>query len=578
MRQLLSTLAEVRRLATPFFNGDERWGARTLLAIVVALELGLVGLNVIYNQWNARFYDSLQNKDWDVFKRELLFFTVLAGAFIVVAVYKLYMQQWLRIRWRRWLNEKFLQRWLRDSAHYRMRLSGDVADNPDQRISEDLELFTQRTVELGLGLLSAVVTLVSFVVILWTLSSSMAMPFFGGDVVIPGYLVWAALIYSVLGTWLAHVIGNPLVFLNFNQQRLEADYRYHLVRVRENGEQIALLDGEAAENRQLGGRFGRLVANFYNLMGAQKRLTWFTAGFAQLAVIFPFVVVSPAYFSGAVTLGVLTQTALAFGQVQSSLSYIVNVYAVLAEWRSVVQRLTGFEKSISEAERLKKISEIAVGEGSAGALKIAGLEVRLPAGLPVVAAQNLAVENSERVLVTGKSGSGKSTLFRAVAGIWPFGKGRIEIARGKKLLVLPQKPYLPFGRLDEALAYPDAPENHKPEELTGVLKAVGLDKLTGRLQEESSWPHILSVGEQQRLSFARALLAKPDILLLDEATSAVDEAAESSLYKLLYERLPSVTVISIGHRTTLKSLHGRTINLEQSGQGGFFEVKPAAAG
>jgi vitamin B12/bleomycin/antimicrobial peptide transport system ATP-binding/permease protein len=571
LRQLLSTLAEVRRLAMPYFRGEERWSALTLLAIVVALELGLVGLNVIYNQWNARFYDSLQNKNWDVFKRELLFFSVLAAAFIVVAVYKLYMQQWLRIRWRQWMNEKYLSRWLRDSAHYRMRLTGDVADNPDQRIAEDLELFTQRTVELGLGLLSSVVTLVSFIVILWNLSSSMAMPFFGSELRIPGYLVWAALLYSVLGTWLAHVIGNPLVFLNFNQQRLEADYRYHLVRVRENGEQIALLNGEAAENRQLGGRFGRLVGNFFNLMSAQKRLTWFTAGFAQIAVIFPFVVVSPAYFSGAVTLGILTQTALAFGQVQNSLSYIVNVYAVLAEWRAVVQRLSGFERSIEQAEGLRASAGIGVSESGEHALKISGLEARLPSGVPVVTANNLVVENAERVLVTGKSGSGKSTLFRAIAGIWPFGTGRVEIGRGRKLLVLPQKPYLPFGRLDEALAYPDAPEKFSAQELTGALQAVGLEKLVDRLPEESSWPHLLSGGEQQRLSLARALLAKPDVLLLDEATSAVDEAGEAALYKLLAEKLPGATIVSIGHRATLKSLHGRTIHLEPSG--GAFEAR-----
>ncbi len=572
MRQLLSTFADVRRLATPYFNGDERWHARMLLAVVVTLELALVGLNVIYTQWNARFYDSLQNKDWEVFKRELLFFTVLATFFIIVAVYKLYMQQWLRIRWRQWMNEKYLQRWLKDSAHYRMRLTGDVADNPDQRIAEDLELFTQRTVELGLGLLSAVVTLASFIFLLWQLSGSMTVPLFGAETVIPGYLVWAALIYSVIGTGLAHVIGYPLVFLNFNQQRLEADYRYHLVRVRENGEQVALLNGEEAENRQLGSRFGKLVGNFFNLMNAQKRLTWFSAGYTQAAVIFPFVVASPAYFSGSITLGVLTQTALAFGQVQTAFSYIVNVYATLAEWRSVVQRLNGFENSMREAEKMKAASAIGLGSGERDALKITGLEVRLPSGIPVVTANNLVIEHAERVLVTGKSGSGKSTLFRAIAGIWPFGNGKIEIGRGKKLLVLPQKPYLPFGRLDEALTYPEAPEKFGAAELANALKEVGLDKLTGRLREESSWPHVLSVGEQQRLSLARALLAKPDILLLDEATSAVDEATESSLYKLLYERLPGVTVVSIGHRTTLKSLHGKNINLESSA-GGVFDAR-----
>lgn len=576
MRQILSTLAEVRRLALPYFRSEERWRACSLLAIVVSLELGLVGLNVIYNKWNARFYDSLQNKNWEVFKRELLFFSVLAGFFILVAVYKLYMQQWLRIRWRQWMNEKYLSRWLHDSAHYRMRLTGDVADNPDQRIAEDLEMFTQRTVELGLGLLSAIAMLLSFIVILWQLSGSMTVPLFGAETVIPGYLVWAALLYSVLGTWLTHVIGNPLVFLNFNQQRLEADYRYHLVRVRENGEQIALLNGEKAENRQLGIRFGRLVGNFFNLMRAQKRLTWFTASFTQAAVIFPFVVASPAYFSGSITLGVLTQTALAFGQVQNSFSYLVNVYAVLAEWRAVVQRLTGFERSIVEAEKLRSASAIQLSDSLENALRIRELEARLPSGVPVVLASDLVIENAERVLVTGASGSGKSTLFRAIAGIWPFGRGRVELGRGCKLLVLPQKPYLPFGRLDEALAYPDSPDKFGAAELGGALKAVGLDKLAGRLSEESSWPHLLSGGEQQRLSLARALLAKPDVLLLDEATSAVDEAGEVSLYRLLAERLPNAAVVSIGHRSTLKSLHGRIVNLEPSANG-VFEAKAVPA-
>lgn len=576
MRQLLSTLAEVRRLAVPYFNGEDRWAGRILLAAVSALELFIVYLNVQFNQWNARFYDSLQNKDWDTFKREMLIFSGLAALFIIAAVYKLYLQQWLRIRWRAWLNEKYLGRWFKDSAHYRMRLTGDVADNPDQRIAEDLELFTTRTVDLGSGMLSSVATLIAFTAILWNLSNSSGVPLIGTNVMVPGYLFWAALIYAIAGTLLAHLIGGVLIRLNFNQQRFEADYRYHLVRVRENSEQVALLNGERAENLRLNERFGRLVANFYLIMTAQKRLTWFTAGYNQIAIIFPFVVLGPAFFSGVVTLGVLTQTAGAFGTVQAAFSYIVNAYATIAEWRSVVQRLNGFEHSIEQAERLHSASGIQLGQTGCGALKISGLEARLPSGVPVVTANDLVIGNAERVLVTGKSGSGKSTLFRAISGIWPFGKGRVEIGRGKKLLVLPQKPYLPFGRLDEALAYPDAPEKFTTTELVGVLQAVGLDKLTERLHEEASWPHLLSGGEQQRLSLARALLAKPDVLLLDEATSAVDEAGEALLYRLLAERLPDATVVSIGHRATLKSLHGRIINLEPAASG-TFEAKAAPA-
>ncbi len=578
MRQLLSAVRDVFRLAMPYFRGDDRFAGWLILGGVIGLELGIVALNVLFNQWNARFYDAIQNKDWGSFQRELLIFSGLAVAFIIGAVYQIYLQQWLRIRWRQWMTENYLQRWLEHGVHYRMRVVGDPADNPDQRIAEDLELFAVRTIEIGIGLIGAVLTLVSFVVILWSLSGAAAFPLFGSAITIPGYLVWAALLYAVLGTIATHYIGRSLIALNFNQQRFEADFRYHLVRVRENGEQIALLDGEPAERRRLGERFTTLVGNFRRIMNAQKRLTGFSASYTQASIIFPFVVVSPAYFAGTISLGILTQTASAFGQVQNSLSFFVRIYATLAEWRAVVERLTGFEQAVAEGERLKRVSELTHEERDGIGLGIDGLDVRLPTGAPLVRAENVSIAPLESVLVTGATGSGKSTLFRAIAGIWPFGAGKIATGKGKKLMVLPQRPYVPFGTLAAALTYPDARDGFSREALSAALDAVGLAKFKGRLDEDASWPHILSQGEQQRLSLARALLGKPDLLLLDEATSALDEESEAALYRLLAKRLPQATVISIGHRSTLFGLHQRRLDFRRLPDGGHrMEPAPLAA-
>ena len=572
LRNLIAAFADVRRVATPYFHGEDRWPGRLLLAAVIVLEFAIVALNVMFNSWNARFYNAIELKDWNSFQTELLIFCGLAAVFIIAAVYQLYLQLWLRIRWRQWMTEKYLARWLREGTHYRMRLTGDAADNPDQRIAEDLDLFADRAITIGIGLLGSVATLVSFIAILWRLSAEAQTPFLGS---IPGYLVWTALAYAVIGTWLAHLIGRPLVRLNFNQQRLEADFRYHLVRMRENGEQIALLAGEDAERERLGGRFAALVGNFRSIMTARKRLTGFTAGYEQISVIFPFIVVSPAFFAGTIPLGVLTQTASAFGQVQGAFSFFINAYAQLAEWRAVTERLIGFEDAIAGAERLEAESQIVRGDHPHALLSIDDLRLRLPSGRLLVTADDIVVEPNESVLVTGRSGSGKSTLFRAIAGIWPFGEGKIEIGKGKKILILPQRPYLPFGRLDDALAYPNAPKKFGAARLAEVLKAVDLAPLADRLDEEGPWPHVLSQGEQQRLSLARALLAEPDVLLLDEATSALDEPAEAALYRLIAARLPGTTVISIGHRHTLHALHKRRLDLNPDGEG-QFTVRPAA--
>jgi putative ATP-binding cassette transporter len=484
------------------------------------------------------------------------------------------LQQWLRIRWRTWLTAKYTTRWLDRGTHYRMRTVGDPADNPDQRIQEDLELFTNRTVELGIGLLNAVVTIASFVVILWMLSNQAPLTLFGHVVAIPGYLVWVSLVYAALGTFLTHLIGNVLAMLNFNQQRFEADFRYHLVRVRENGEQIALLRGEPVEGERLQERFMRLAANFILIMKAQKRLTWFTAGYTQASVVFPYVVVSPAYFAGTIPLGILFQTASAFNSVQTAFSFFVRAYATLAEYRAVVQRLIGFENAISGADLLRSKSELKHEEIRAAAVSIEDVELRLPDGKPIISADGISIPAGDSVLVTGATGSGKSTLFRAIAGTWPFGRGEIGVKENAKLLVLPQKPYLPFGTLAEVLAYPAKPTAFDPKEFDDALAAVGLSRLSGRLAEEANWPHMLSLGEQQRVSLARSLLNKPDILFLDEATSAIDEDGEKALYQLLKERLPQMTLISIGHRSTLTQFHKDRLEAKRQ-ESGTFKMEAA---
>jgi vitamin B12/bleomycin/antimicrobial peptide transport system ATP-binding/permease protein len=566
--RLLSTLAIIWRLARPYFFSEDRWAGRVLLGTVIAIELSVVAINVMLNQWNNRFYNALQERNWDAFIYELGFFCVLAAIYIVLAVYQLYLNQWLQIRWRRWMTRYYLDHWLAGANHYRMQLLGDAADNPDQRIAEDINMFIDRTLTISVGLLSAIVTLVSFVVILWTLSAAAPLHLFGASFTIPGYLVWAALLYAAVGTTLTHLIGWPLVSLNFRQQRFEADFRFNLVRVRENSEQIALLGGETAERERLLDRFGYVVGNFLLIMQRTKKLTFLTAGYTQISIVFPFIVISPAYFAGAVQLGGLMQTASAFTSVQSALSFFVNAYRSLAEWRAVIARLDGFNIAAERARAAATAPQaIAVSprEGR-DRVEIDDLLVRLPHGTPLVAADDIAIAAGERVLLTGPSGSGKSTLFRAIAGTWPFGAGTIRVPKGAKLMALPQRPYFPIGTLAAAVTYPAELGTFDAEALSEVIIAVGLPALAGRITEEAHWNRMLSLGEQQRLGIGRAILQAPDYLFLDEATASLDEAAEASLYRLLNARLRRTTIVSIGHRSTLAAFHRRGLVLERDGE------------
>ncbi|HEX7565127.1 MAG TPA: ABC transporter ATP-binding protein/permease [Bradyrhizobium sp.] len=565
MNNIRSTLATVWRIAAPYFRSEDKWAGRGLLAAVIAIELTVVFLTVLFNRWNNVFYNALQEHNQAVFTYQIGYFCVLAAFWIGLKVYQLYLNQWLQIRWRRWMTARYLGGWLHEANHYRMQLLGDAADNPDQRIAEDTQRFVEQTLALGIGLLSAVVTLASFIVILWDLSNQAPLHLFGKDIPIPGYLVWGALIYALLGTLLTHLIGRPLVALNFQQQRFEADFRFNLVRTRENAEQIALLRGEPVERMRLLSRFASVVNNWLGIMQRTKKLTAFTATYSQVSVIVPYVLIAPAFFAEKIQLGGMMQTVNAFSSVQDALSFFIASYRTLAEWQAVVARLSGFETATAGAATLAT-SAIDV-ESSTGstAIDLRQLLVKLPNGSPLVSADSFSLRGNERTLVTGPSGSGKSTLFRAIAGIWPFGTGSIAIPAKASLMMLPQRPYLPIGSLQAAIVYPADASAYSSDQVRDALISVGLPKLASRIGEEAHWNRMLSLGEQQRLGLARALLHAPQYLFLDEATASLDEASEAALYRLLEERLPTTTIISIGHRSTLEAFHQRNVVLTRDG-------------
>jgi len=559
-------------IAWPYWKSEEKWSAIGLLVAVVILNLITVSINVRFNSWYKDFYNALQEYDWSEFWRQFGIFGALALVFIVVSVYAAYLQRILHIRWRPWLTERFLRSWLGDQAYYRMQLKQATTDNPDQRIQEDLNSFATITLGLSLGLLNAAVTLLSFLSILWALSGALTIPLGGGvSIAVPGYMVFAALIYAVIGTLLTRWIGNPLVRLTFDQQRFEADFRFSMVRLRENAENVAFYGGEARELDTFLSRFARVVGNWWGIIKRRKRLSWFTYGYDQVAIVFPYLVAAPRYFSKTIQLGGLMQIAQAFRQVQESLSFIVSSYTEIAEYQAVVQRLSGFRARMDEiAVDRAAVQPIEIERAGAG-VAVDALDLDLPDGRPLRQDIALAAAPGKPLLITGPSGVGKSTVLRAIAGLWTFGRGRIRVTGGRALF-LPQRPYLPLGTLADALVYPRAAAELPRERLVEALSTVGLPQLVERLDEEGNWAQRLSIGEQQRVAFARVLLARPEIVFLDEATSALDEAAEMSLYRLLREAPWRPTIVSIGHNASLQRFHDTVVDLANQ------PVSEAAAG
>ena len=551
----------------PYWFSEDRWAARGLLLAVVLLTLGTVYLTVLLNQWNNTFYSALQDKDLAAFRGQLFRVTWLIGIFIVLAVYQAYLTQMLEIRWRRWLNDRYLRAWLADRAYYRMQLVARETDNPDQRIAEDVHLLASHTLGLFSGGLRASVTLVTFVAILWGLSGTFTVSVGMFSLTIPGSMVWVAVLYAAAGTWLTDWLGRPLVRLNFDRQRYEADYRFSLVRFRENTEGVALYGGEAHEFRSFRKRFEHVVGNWWGIMRRQKRMAYFTSGYGLGAWIVPSIVAAPRYFRGELGLGGLMQTTQAFQQVQDALSFFIQSYKELAAWSAVVERLAGFERALEHVRRHRTDGGVRLVEGSPTHLSVEGVDLDLPDGQPLMSNINFSLLRGETVLLAGASGSGKSTLLRAIAGIWPFGRGEIHVPRGARILFLPQRPYLPIGTLRDVVSYPVFEGRVEDKTLRETLEAVGLTEIAGRLDEETNWALQLSPGEQQRLAFARTLIQKPGWLFLDEATSALDETTEARLYRLVRERLPETMMFSVGHRATLEPFHARRFMVERSAEG-----------
>jgi vitamin B12/bleomycin/antimicrobial peptide transport system ATP-binding/permease protein len=560
MKRVGSFLGDWWRLVVPYFKSEERAIALALLAGAVALTLGAVFLEVLFNAWSRRFYDSLQNKDEAAFWTEMLTFAWIAALMIAAFVARAIVSPYLRLRWRRWLTRRFLAHWLDGRGYYRIELQRTV-DNADQRIAEDLRFLGEYTMQLFLGFLGAVATLVSFLFILWTLSGPLSLAVIGLDVNVPGYMAWACLIYALGGTYLANLVGRRLIPLNFQKQRFEANFRFSLVRVRENAEGIALYRGEEDEAEALNARFADVFANGWRVLFTQVQLAFYQSGYAQLAIIFPYLVTAPRFFAGAITLGVMTQTASAFGQVQNALSFFIDNYTVLAELRAVMDRLIGLQAATDH--KPESAIEVAPQAGRSD-VGVEGLTLALPNGQTLLADTTLAFPRGRSTLISGASGSGKSTLFRAVAGIWPFGSGHVHVPAGARVLFLPQKPYIPIGSLRDAVKYPDEHSTASDDQIVEALTAAQLGHLAGRLHEETHWTNILSGGEQQRLAIARALVFKPDWLFLDEATASLDDAAEAAVYGALKERLPATTLVSIGHRPSLRKWHDHRLELQRT--------------
>ena len=560
MKSVGSFFGDWWRLTIPYFRSEERWIAISLLVGAIVLTLAAVSVNVAYSEWNRRFYDALQNKNEAEFWTEMINFSWIAALTIFFGLARGLVSPYLRLRWRRWLTRHYLGHWMDGRGYYRIELARQV-DNADQRIAEDLRLLGFYTMTLLLGFIGAVATLVSFLVVLWMLSGPISLAPIGIDMTIPGYMVWAALLYAFFGTFFANLVGRRLIPLNFMQQRYEANFRFSLVRVRENAEGIALYRGEPRETEVLDARFTDVFNNAWRVLVTELQLAFYQIGYGQLAIIFPFVVTAPKFFAGAITLGVVMQTSQAFGQVQGALSFFIDNYTTVAELKAVMERLRGLQKAIDE----KPEGAIAVVPQTGTAdVATAGLDLALPNGQKLLADLNLILPKGTSTLITGTSGSGKSTLFRALAGIWPFGHGQVRVPAGARVLFLPQKPYIPIATLRDAVKYPDKESKASDGEIIDALKAAQLGHLVPRLDEEAHWSNVLSGGEQQRLAIARALVFKPDWLFLDEATASLDEANETAVYGVLKERLPGTTMVSIGHRPSLKQWHQRQLELRRT--------------
>jgi putative ATP-binding cassette transporter len=575
MDRVVLALRTFFRVALPYFRSEDRRAACLLLAAVVAAELALVYVAVAVINWNARFFNALERRDWNSFYAELAAFCFIVAAFVLAAGSQYYFGQTLQIRWRRWLTANYVSRWMADGRHYRVRVVAPNVDNIHLRIANDVYLFIQRTHELTTGLLGSIVALASFAYILWGLSAVTPMPGLSGSH-FPGWLIWAALLYASAGTLIAHWIGWRLIPLNFNQQRYESDFRFAIVRAADHSEPIALMQGEPVERTELSTRFSNLVGNWTRLVATQTRLVGFVSGYAQASTVVPVLIVSPAYLAGAIPLGSLMQAALAFTKVEGAFAFCISSYGKIAEWKAMLDRLSQFEDAMAAVDQSRAQAEgiVAVSQHPERSLDISGLSIRLPDGSVIAGLPHLSLRGGDHMLITGPSGSGKSTLFRALTGLWPSGSGRVAFPNDGEVLAMPQRPYFPLGSLRRAIVYPRSDGDVADESIVAALEAVGLPHLSTRLDEEADWNVLLSGGEQQRIGIARALIRKPAVLLFDEPVAALADESGRDLYRMLLEKLPAAIVMTIDRREVLREFHPGQIALDRQMESGDASAMP----
>ncbi len=565
------------RLTKTWLTAPDRGDARVLIIMLLLLTGVQVGIQIAFNLWNRDFFNALENRDGAAFRAQIIKFFILAGLSMATAVYQLYLKQLIQLRWRGWLTNHLLGNWLRDGRQYQLEMAGVGADNPDQRIADDVRLACDLAVHFVTGVLTSVLMLTAFVGILWTLSGALQITLAGHDLSIPGYMVWAALLYAMLGTSLTYLVGRPMVQLNVDRMSAEGDFRFGLTRARESGEGIAFIRGEEDERRGLAAAFDKVATSVKKLMRSQRNLMWLTSAYGTLAMIFPTIVASPGYFAGVITLGGLMQIGAAFGQVQIALNWFVDNFPQIAEWRSAITRLMTFQTAVDDLAALAKDPAqptIKVSEGAPDALIFRDLQVAFASGTTVIADASAEIHAGDRVLIKGASGTGKSTLFRAIGGLWPWGVGEIITPPAETMMFMPQRPYLPLGTLRAALSYPAPLERFKEADAAKALELVGLKHLIARMNEEERWDRVLSLGEQQRMAFARLVLHKPAWVFMDEATAALDEENQDAMMNLVLDQMPDVALVSIGHRPGLEVFHNRTLTLSRQEGGARVTMPP----
>lgn len=561
------------KIARSYWFSEEKWSAWGLLLTVVALNLGIVYMLVLINTWQVSFYEVIQSHNYQGFLESIGQYCLLAACLVAVRGYQIYTRMMLHIKWRCWMTERYLSDWLQHKTYYLLQLSQNHdMDNPDQRISEDIEMFVWLTLRLSLDLLQDLVTVLSFIWILWDLSGVVALSIGGEEFLVHGYLVWVAMLYAMAGTYWTVKTGRPLVKLDFDQQRNEADFRFSLMRLRENAESIALYGGEKQEKWSFHQGFGKIVATYRSIMKVRRSLTWLTSAYTQISSIFASIAAAPRYFSSQIHLGQMFQIVDAYRHVQTGFSFIVDSFTLLAQWRAVVNRLNNFLLSMEMVRsHLPRAHKLEISREIVNVYSARKLQILLPDGSCLINDLSLNIKPADKLLIMGESGCGKSTLLRTFAGIWPYASGKISIPDKQKVMFIPQKSYLPSSSLRNILFYPDIARTDRDTLIQEILVRCKLAHLVDKLHVVADWGHTLSLGEQQRIAFSRVLLQRPDWIFLDEATSALDEKTEQAMYQIVINALPDAAVISIGHRSTLLKYH--TAKLVLDGKGSCFIAK-----